>query len=106
MGCTHVLSAWHTWGTTSVRPDCKSPPLPSRNAGMGHSCDCIRPSQIVEAPSSMSDMAAGEKLLREHIFVHLQTGTDKFALLIVMLRKLFALARALNRADTTASSLL
>ena len=54
----------------------------------------------------MSDMAAGEKLLREHIFVHLQTGTDKFALLIVMLRKLFALARALNRADTTASSLL
>ena len=49
--------------------------------------------QVLDAPASRDDMAVGEQLLRELIFVHLERGADKFALLILMLRKLYALVR-------------
>jgi hypothetical protein len=42
-------------------------------------------------------MAVGEQLLRELIYIHLSRNTDKFALLILMLRKLYALVRGLRR---------
>ena len=48
---------------------------------------------MLDAPASRDDMAVGEQLLRELIFVHLERGADKFALLILMLRKLYALVR-------------
>ena len=38
-------------------------------------------------------MAVGEQMLRELIFVHLDRNTDKFALMILMLRKMYALVR-------------
>ena len=51
--------------------------------------------QTIEAPESMPDMAVGEKLLAEYIFVHLAPHChhEKFALLVFMTRKLYALAR-------------
>jgi hypothetical protein len=38
-------------------------------------------------------MAVGEQLLRELIFIHMRRASDKFGLLILMLRKLYALVR-------------
>ena len=50
-------------------------------------------------------MAVGEQLLRELIFVHLSRPADKFALLILMLRKLYALASGSCQGDNPDSLL-
>ncbi len=48
---------------------------------------------MLETPATRSDEAVGEQLLRELIFIHLTSKHDKFNLLILMLRKLYALVR-------------
>ena len=50
-------------------------------------------------------MAAGEQMLRELIFIHLSRPADKFALLILMLRKLYALASGKCQGDNPDSLL-
>jgi len=49
---------------------------------------------VLDVPESRSDAAAGEQLLREYVFIHLSSNADKFALAILMLRKLYALVRS------------
>jgi len=46
------------------------------------------------APRRHSDLAVGQRLLRDHVFPHLPEGRpgDKLALLVLMLHKLYALA--------------
>jgi hypothetical protein len=50
--------------------------------------------QVLDAPLTRSDADVGEQLLRELVFVHLASKHDKFNLLVLMLRKLYALVRA------------
>ena len=50
-------------------------------------------------------MAAGEQMLNELIFIHLSRPADKFALLILMLRKLYALASGKCQGDNPDSLL-
>ncbi|KAK3259971.1 DNA-directed RNA polymerase I subunit RPA2, partial [Cymbomonas tetramitiformis] len=47
---------------------------------------------VLDSPSYKTDVAVGEQLLREYIFVHLDKARDKFNALIHMLRKLYSLA--------------
>ncbi|MCO5567759.1 hypothetical protein L7F22_021453 [Adiantum nelumboides] len=47
---------------------------------------------ILEGVEDQPAGAVGERVLEDHIFVHLDTSLDKFHLLIFMLQKLFALA--------------
>ena len=49
--------------------------------------------QALDAPASRSDADVGEQLLRDIVFVHLPAKHDKFNLLVLMLRKLYALVR-------------
>ena len=50
-------------------------------------------SQVLDASPAQSDEAVGEQLLRDVIFVHLTSRHDKLNLLVLMLRKLYALVR-------------
>lgn len=45
----------------------------------------------LEVEAGESDEAAGSRLLREFIFIHLEDDAEKMALLIAMLQKLYAL---------------
>ncbi|KAI5063258.1 hypothetical protein GOP47_0021805, partial [Adiantum capillus-veneris] len=47
---------------------------------------------ILEGVEDQPAAAVGERVIEDHIFVHLDTSLDKFHLLIFMLQKLFALA--------------
>lgn len=49
---------------------------------------------VLDAPSSLSDFETGLQLLREFVFVHLDSADDKLGLLLQMLHKLYALANA------------
>lgn len=60
---------------------------------------------MLEAPPSREDLAVGEQLLSELIFIHLHRNSDKFALLTLMLRKLYALVRTHTGPDLIARSL-
>eukprot|EP00898_Chlorokybus_atmophyticus_P006745 jgi/Chlat1/7071/Chrsp57S09118 len=54
---------------------------------------------VLEVPETKTDVAVGEQLLNDYIFVHLSQPHDKFNLLIFMLRKLFALTSGAIAAD-------
>ncbi|KAH7297471.1 hypothetical protein KP509_26G071000 [Ceratopteris richardii] len=47
---------------------------------------------ILEGVEDQPAAAVGERVIEDHIFVHLETSLDKFHLLIFMLQKLFAVA--------------
>ena len=49
--------------------------------------------QVLDPPANRTDEGVGEQLLRELVFIHLTSKHDKFNLLILMLRKLYALVR-------------
>jgi hypothetical protein len=49
---------------------------------------------MIDAPDSRGDAAVGEDLLRRYVFVHLGHPADKLALLLLMLHKLYAMARS------------
>lgn len=53
---------------------------------------------VLDQPSASSDVAVGEELLRQFIFIHLKTNTEKVSLLVLMLQKLYQLARMTNPA--------
>jgi DNA-directed RNA polymerase I subunit RPA2 len=61
--------------------------------------------QVLDVAAERDDVAVGEQLLRELIFVHLSRPTEKFALLILMLRKLYALASGSCQGDNPDSLL-
>ena len=61
--------------------------------------------QVLDVSAERDDMAAGEQMLRELIFIHLNRPADKFALLILMLRKLYALASGKCQGDNPDSLL-
>lgn len=48
---------------------------------------------VLDQPASASDVAVGEELLRQYLFIHLKTNTEKVALMVLMLQKLYQLAR-------------
>ena len=48
---------------------------------------------VQDIPDSMSDVQAGRVLLSEYVLVHLDSGEDKFELLILMLRKLYGFVK-------------
>jgi len=47
--------------------------------------------QELEVPEERSDLEAGEQLLEDCVFVHLERPADKMALLVLMVQKLYAL---------------
>lgn len=66
-----------------------APGLHTRAACVAHLGRHFRP--VMDAPASSSDTEVGEQLLAEVVFVHLPHAADKFALLVLMLQKLYAL---------------
>ncbi|GBG84447.1 hypothetical protein CBR_g38732 [Chara braunii] len=54
---------------------------------------------MLDLPDRLSDVAVGEKLLRDYVFVHLTRPVDKFNLLIYMIVKLFALVDGMIMED-------
>lgn len=44
---------------------------------------------VLDLPDRMSDKAAGAELLRRYVLIHLDNASDKFELLLLMLRKLY-----------------
>lgn len=47
---------------------------------------------MLDVPERMSDVDAGETLLRRYILVHLKSNEEKFVLLLEMIHKLYSLA--------------
>lgn len=47
---------------------------------------------ILRVPESMTDIEAGDELLRRHFFVHLGTNREKFDTIVLMVQKLYAFA--------------
>lgn len=48
---------------------------------------------VLDIPASLSDRDAGLSLLREYVLVHLESGEDKYELLVLMLRKLYGFVK-------------
>ncbi|EIE18402.1 beta and beta-prime subunits of DNA dependent RNA-polymerase, partial [Coccomyxa subellipsoidea C-169] len=53
----------------------------------------------IEATAHLTDMQAGEMLLREHVLIHLSAPADKLGALLAMTAKLFSLAAGLCAED-------
>lgn len=69
-----------------------SAPLCSRTCLLPLPCLTVRIRvQILDQPSSSSDVSVGEELLRQFIFIHLDKNSEKVSLLVLMLQKLFQL---------------
>ncbi|CAL8465768.1 g5304 [Coccomyxa elongata] len=54
---------------------------------------------IIEAPAHLTDLQAGEMLLREYVLIHLSQPADKLQALLSMTAKLFAVAAGLCTED-------
>jgi DNA-directed RNA polymerase I subunit RPA2 len=55
---------------------------------------------VLKLPENLSDAEVGEILIKDFIFVHLESFEDKFNLMILMLEKLYALAKGEIRPES------